>query len=91
MSTVRVYPPTGVHGLGRYRTGTITARPLTPAAAGLLTKQLAGEGIDLLVETGPVVHLTALLPVTTAQEVHALAVVGAVTDARLAWHPAVAS
>ena len=64
-------------------------RPLTPATAQQITARLAGEGIDLLVETGPVVHLTALLPVTTQQEVHALRVVAEVTDARLAWHPAV--
>lgn len=65
-------------------------RPLSPAGARVLAQQLAAEHIDLLIETGPVVHLTALLPVTIEQEVHALRVVAAVTDARLAWHGAVA-
>jgi hypothetical protein len=68
----------------------VNTQPLTPAVASLLAKQLAGEGIDLLVETGPVVHLTALLPVTTWQEVHALRAFSDVTDARLIWHGAVA-
>lgn len=66
-------------------------RPLSPAGARELTAQLAAEHIDLLIETGPVVHLTALLPVTTRQEVHALRMVAEVTDARLVWHEAVAS
>jgi len=66
-------------------------KPLTADRARQLTAQLAGEGIDLLVETGPVVHLTALLPVTTVQEVHALRVVAEATDARLAWHGTEAS
>ena len=91
MSTLLIYPPPGPLGVGRYRTATVSARPLTAAAASDLMRQLADEGIDVLIEPGPVVHLTALLPVTTEQEVHAFRVVAEHTDGRLAWHGAVAS
>lgn len=61
-------------------------RPLSPAGARVLAQRLAAEHIDLLIETGPVVHLTALLPLTTAQEAHALHAVCGVTDARVVVH-----
>ncbi len=91
MSTVLVYPPAGVHGFGRYRTITRVVRPLSPAAASAIAQQLAGEGIDVLIEAGPIVHVIAQLPVTTWQEVHALGAVFERTDARVVWHGAVAS
>lgn len=53
---------------------------------------LAEQGIRVapVVDVFHVLHLWALAPVTTAQEVTALAAFHAKTDARLAWHGAVA-
>lgn len=65
-------------------------RPLRWPEAGDLSAKLGREGILVLIEAGPVVHLTALAPTTTWQEVRALALVAERTDARLAWHEAVA-
>lgn len=62
--------------------------PLTPAEASALTARLGAEGIDVLIEAGPVVHVTELLPLTTEQEVRMLYAVAAVTDARLVRHKA---
>lgn len=67
------------------------ARPLGPRTASVVAERLAADGIDLLVETGPIVHVTALTPVTTEQEVAALAAFLDVTDSRVAFHGAEAS
>lgn len=68
----------------------VVTRPLTPHAASRIAAALARDGIDVLPEVGPVVHVTALAPTSTPQEVAALTAFRAATDARLAWHPAVA-
>lgn len=68
----------------------VVTRPLSPIQAARIAEDLAGQGICVLVETGPVVHVTALWPTSTKQEVAALTAFRDATDARLAWHPAVA-
>lgn len=65
-------------------------RPLPWPAAADLAEQLAREGIDVLIEAGPIVHVTALVCTTTEQEQRVLAAVMALTDSRVAWHGAVA-
>lgn len=85
-----VYPPPGVGGLGRSRTVGVIANPLSDSAARLVLDALAQDGIPLAVRAGGTVHLYAIGPLTTAQEVRALRAFAAVTDARLAWHKAVA-
>lgn len=79
-----VYPPLGA---GRYRTATVTARPLTPAAAMDIVDRLDSEGIYVAarIRRGATVEVTPIRPCTTTQEVRALAAFRAVTDARLAW------
>lgn len=86
-----IYPPTGVHGFGRTRTVGVIARPLVAADAHVLTKVLADVGLPVRVEAGPIVHLYALAPISTRDEVRVLAAVGCVTDCRICWHGAVAS
>lgn len=66
------------------------ARPLPWTAASQLAEDLARDGIYVLIEAGEVVHLTALVPTTTAQEVRVLRETLLLTDSRIAWHPAVA-
>jgi hypothetical protein len=89
MRTV-IYPPSGVLGLGHYRTVGVIARPLTPLDAADLVEDLAVLGIPVRVEVDQVIHLHALAPVTTSQEVTALRATAARSDARIAWHAAVA-
>jgi hypothetical protein len=65
------------------------ARPLTADLAELVVADLAADGILVAVHPGQVVGIDALVPLTTLQEVQALTAFRAVTDSRLAWHPAV--
>lgn len=67
------------------------ARELTTADANRVTAALAADGILVrpVLDVFRVVHLWAADPITTAQEVAALAAFSAVTDCRLAWHGAV--
>lgn len=92
MRTV-IYPPPGVFGFGRYRTVGRIARPLDGIAAFCLVSALADQGVPLrVVEDGrKIVHLHALAPTTTADEVRAIRAFSSITDARIAWHEAVAS
>jgi hypothetical protein len=87
----RVYRPTGVHGFGRYRTVGVVKRPLTLATAQGLVDKFHNLGIHLAIRPGPTVHITAMTPTTTEQEVQVMAAVWRVTDARIDWHGAVAS
>jgi hypothetical protein len=68
------------------------AREITDAEAHRITIALAAQGIRVepVVDAHHVLNLWAKTPCTTAQEVVALAAFKAVTDARLAWHGAVA-
>ena len=89
MRTV-IYPPTGVLGLGRYRTVGVVARHLGPVDGPALVEILAEQGIPLrVVDTGRVVHLYALRPMSTVDEVRALRAVSAETDMPLVFHQAV--
>lgn len=84
-----VFPPSGLIGFGRTRTAQAPVHPLSFLEASVIADGLADTcGIRIKVELGRVVHLYALGPVTTAQEVAALRAFAAVTDSRLAWHPA---
>jgi cytochrome b len=70
----------------------VVARPLHWLVAAIVAEHLSHEhGIRIRIQLGPVVHLTALRPVTTEQEVVALRALRRFTDAPLAWHEAVAS
>jgi hypothetical protein len=74
-------------------TGHVTervARELTPVKQILVTAMLAAHGIhvEAVIDVFNVLHVWALRPATTRQEVEALAAFRAVTDARLVWHPA---
>lgn len=84
----RIYPPTGVGGLGRSRTVGVIARPLTVAAALDVLTQLERRHLSVAysVDRRHVVHLWPQQAVTTAEEVAVLAAFSAVTDARIAWH-----
>lgn len=75
--------------------GTVVGRiahELTDVEAYTVRGQLAAEGIRVVLaaDIDRVLHIYALLPVTTRQEVRALSAFAEVTDARLAWHEAVA-
>jgi hypothetical protein len=86
-----VYPPPGVHGFGRSRTVGVIARPIDGIQVFLLTMALADEGIRVRVHADHrVVHLHAIAPTTTEQEVRALRAFSEITDQRIAWHGAVA-
>lgn len=63
---------------------------LTDTDQTQVTAALAAHGIRVepVVDVFHVLHLWALAPVTTRQEVEALRAFRAVTDARLIWHPA---
>lgn len=91
MRTV-VIPPPGVHGLGRSRTVSVIAHPLTDADAQAVTAQLAAQGIPVTLTRGDGhrVNLWPFAPVTTRQEVQALRIVEGITDAPVAWNQAVA-
>lgn len=58
-----------------------------------ITRALADQGIRVepIVDIFHVLHLWALVPCTTEQEVRALYAFHEVTDCRIAWHKAVAS
>jgi hypothetical protein len=86
---ILVFPPTG--GLGHYRTACVPAQPLTAQAAEDLVADLAKRDIYISITLGRRVQLDALTPLTTAQEVYALAAISAKTDSPLAWHGAVAT
>jgi hypothetical protein len=83
---ILVFPPPG--GLGHYRTACVPAQPLTAQAAEDLVADLAKHDIYISITLGRRVQLDALTPLTTAQEVYALAAISAVTDSPLAWHGA---
>jgi hypothetical protein len=87
-----IYPPAGAHGFGRSRTVGVVAQRLDGIRAFCLVTAFADQGVPLRVveDRRHVVHLHALAPMTTAQEVHALRAFAAITDQRLAWHGAVA-
>lgn len=90
MSTI-VYPPTGVFGLGRYRTAHLTTIPLRLDEAMRIVDDLDRQGIHVSArvrESGTFVDVTATRPVTTAEEARAIAAFYAKTDARIAFHPA---
>jgi hypothetical protein len=67
------------------------AHQLTDVEAYAVRAQLADEGIRVAFgqDIDSVLHIYALDPVDTRAEVRALAAVGRVTDARLAFHQAV--
>lgn len=70
------------------------ARQITDTELHRITVGLAQHGIRVApsVDVLHVLHLWAQQPTTTTrQEVEALAAFSAVTDARLAWHPAEAT
>lgn len=79
---------------GRYagRVVGIVVRELDDDQAHRITTALAAEGIRVepVVDIDHVLHLWALGPVSTEQEVRALNAYAAETDCRLAWHGAVA-
>jgi len=89
----RVYPPPGILGLGRYRTVGVIARPISAGDANAIAVALAQAGIQITVSVDKhrVVHLWPWpgWPLTNAQEITALRAFIAVTDCRIAWHPAV--
>lgn len=88
MNTV-VYPPQS--GIGRSRTVNLVTRPLTGDAMHEIVDALADAEIYVRARRGTTVHLwPTLRPLTTADEVTVLRAFAAVTDARLAWHGAVA-
>lgn len=64
---------------------------LTDADTIAISGELRPLGIDVepAADIHGVVHLWALVELTTEQEVRALAAFTARTDARLCWHPAV--
>lgn len=67
------------------------AHPLSGAEAARIDRALAAQGLNVLTcadETG-LVHIYPDGPMSTRDEVRVLAAHLAVTDARLAWHPAV--
>lgn len=68
------------------------AHELTDVEAYTVRGQLAAAGIRVVLgqDIDRVVHIYALAPTSTRQEVRALAAFQAVTDSRLAWHEAVA-
>lgn len=69
------------------------AHEITDAEAHRVTLALAAQGIRVrpATDVDRVLHLWALAPVSTKQEVKAIAAFRLVTDSRLAWHEAVAS
>jgi hypothetical protein len=64
-------------------------RPLSPVTALAITRQLNADGIPVTVCAGDCVDVCATCPVTTEQEVAALAAVLAATDQRVNWREAV--
>lgn len=66
---------------------------LTDVEAYQVRGRLAAEGIRVVLgkDVDRVVHIYALEPTTTAQEVRAIGAFREITDCRLAWHGAVTS
>lgn len=66
------------------------AHELTDAETLRITTALAVQGIRVepVVDVYHVLHLWALAPVTTRQEVRAIGAYRQVTDCRIAWHAA---
>lgn len=71
----------------------IVAHELTDREASTITRALAKEGIRVepVIDPFHVLHLWALVELTVRQEIAALRAFAKVTDARIAWHAAVAS
>jgi hypothetical protein len=68
----------------------VIVRELDDDQAHRITAALGEQGIRVepIVDVYHVLHLWALAPTSTAQEVTALAAFSAETDCRLAWHEA---
>jgi len=75
------------------RTQEIVAHELTHREQHHITKTLRKQGIRVepAIDAFHVLHLWAREPMSTTQEVYAIAAFKAVTDARVDFHPAVAS
>lgn len=87
MRTV-VIPPPGVFGFGRSRTAQVGHLP-TDAELAAIVAQLAAEGIPVGVRrSGSTLDLRPAGPVTTRQEVRAIAAAKARTNCRITWHAA---
>ena len=73
-----------------HQTIQITEHPIDEQRQAEIARALAEQ--DIRIEPAEdffgTIHLNALAPVTTEQEVAALAAFRAVTDMPLAWHPA---
>jgi hypothetical protein len=71
----------------------VIVHEITDTEAATVTAGLAEHGIRIepVVDVFHVLHLWALAPTTTRQEVQAIAAFRTVTDCRLAWHEAEAS
>jgi len=86
----RVIPPPRILGIGRYRSAAVIGHLATDDDCDAIVAQLEAEHIPVaLTWLGYTAHLRPTGPVTTAQEVRALAVVASRTDCRIAWHPVV--
>lgn len=68
----------------------LVLHPLSPVEALAICDDLAAEQIRITIRVTDWVHLYPAGPVDTADEVHALTVVKARTDARVDWHKATA-
>lgn len=68
----------------------IVAHELTHREQHRITRTLAAQGIEVepAIDVFHVLHLWAKTPLSTAEEVAALAAYAEVTDARMVWHPA---
>lgn len=92
MRTV-VIPPPGIFGLGRYRTVNVIARELTDHELIGIAMGLAAQDIWVspTVDVFHTLHLWALEPYSTEQEVKALRAFAEHTDCRIDWHGKVAA
>jgi hypothetical protein len=87
VSRVLIYHP---RAWGRDRTAQQITCPIATTRATSICEHLTtdrGIAVHADVDTGCRVHLYADQPVTTRQEVAALAEFRAITDAPLVWHP----
>lgn len=75
------------------RTQEIVARELTHREQSRITRQLAGQGIQVepAIDVFHVLHLWAKTPMGTRQEVRAICAFREATDARIAFHEAVSA
>lgn len=87
---IRVIPPPGILGLGRYRTVGVIAHELVAHELVAIAMELAQQDIwvDPVIDIHHVLHLWALEELTTEQEVTALRAFAACTDCRIDWHAA---